>query len=295
MHILVIGGDSAIGGSFIAAPRAAHLKISATTRRPQTIDPDRIYLDLADDRAVASVRLPRCDVAFFCAAVDGFAMCRANPVLARLVSIDSTAILVERLAAQGTHVVLLSSTAVFDFQTPQVKADTPTCPRTLHGELKAEAEELFLRLGIQGSVLRLTKVLTPDAALVARWIAALRRNEPVFAFSDLHIAPLSLADATLAMLAVTEDRGGGIYQMSGARDVNYLDVASHLAKMIGSPHDLVRPTRAIDCGIPPAEIPRFTTLDCSRLKKLTGQRPPDPFTVIEMVYASQVSPAGAGA
>lgn len=295
MHILVIGGDSAIGGPFIAAPRPAQLTITATTRRPQSVGRDRMFLDLADDRAVASMELPRCDVAFFCAAVNGFAVCRASPELARHVNIDSTATLVERLAAQGSHVVLLSSTAVFDFQRPHVKAETPTCPRTLHGELKAEAEKLFLKRGANGSVLRLTKVLTPDSKLVAGWITALRRRESIEAFSDLHIAPISLADARQAMLAVAQDRGGGIYQMSGARDITYLDLASHLAKMIGCPQHFVRPTRAVDANIPPAEIPRFTTLDCSRLEKLTGQQPSDPFKVIEAVYASQTSPAGVGA
>jgi len=295
MHILVIGGDSAIGGPFIAAPRPAQLTISATTRRPQTTGRNRIYLDLADDRAIASVELPRCDVAFFCAAVNGFAVCRANPALAHHVNIDSTAVLVERLVAQGTHVVLLSSTAVFDFQTPQVKAETPTCPRTLHGQLKAEVEQLFVALGSNGSVLRLTKVLTPDSALVTGWIAALQRGDAIEAFSDLHIAPMGLADTRQAMLAVAEDREGGIYQMSGARDITYLDVASHLAKTLGCPQHLVRPKRAIDAGIPPAEIPRFTTLDCSRLEKLTGQRPPDPFKVIETVYFPQTTPAGVGA
>src|SRR4051812_5739880 len=133
MHILVIGGDSAIGAPFVVAALPGQHTISATTRRRETVARDRVHLDLADDCAVAAIELPRCDVAFFCAAVNGFSLCREDPELARHVNIDSTSILIDRLLAQDTHVVLLSSTAVFDFQTPHVIADTPTCPRTLHG------------------------------------------------------------------------------------------------------------------------------------------------------------------
>jgi dTDP-4-dehydrorhamnose reductase len=290
MRILVVGGDSPIGAAFVSALVQRRDAVFATTRRPGTARSECIFLDLADS-SVDKVELPQVDAAFFCAAVSGFAHCRADPALARRVNVEGTSRLARRLVAQGTYVVLLSSTAVFDFQTPHVTADTPVSPRTLHGQIKVEAEKVFLQVGDLGSVLRLTKVLTPDASLMAGWIAALRRNEPVTAFSDLHLAPISLDDATSAMNAVAEDRGSGIYQMSGARDISYFEAARHLAKMMGRPAELVQPKRAADTGIPAEDIARFTTLESSRIEGLTGRLPPDPRAVIEAVYAPQVSRA----
>jgi dTDP-4-dehydrorhamnose reductase len=187
---------------------------------------------------------------------------------------------------------LLSSTAVFDFQKPHVPADTPVHPLTIHGQIKAEAEREFLASGALGSVLRLTKVVTRHAPLYSKWIAALGRNDQVVAFSDLHIAPISLEDATRAMCAVASDRGRGIYQVSGAHDISYFDVARHLAKMMGVPSDRVRPELAAESGIPAAEVARFTTLESSRIEALTGRAAPDPYHVIETVFEPQMARLG---
>jgi dTDP-4-dehydrorhamnose reductase len=283
MRILVIGGDSPIGGAFVRRLAERGETVFATTRRADTDGGNRIYVDLGD-KSVDTAELPKVDAAVFCAAVSGFALCRANPDYARRVNVGGTGKLVRRLIDNGAYAVLLSSTAVFDFQTPNVPADAPTVPRTLHGQIKAEAERIFLDLGPSGSVLRLTKVLAPDAPLFTQWIAALRRGKPITAFIDLHIAPMSLDDATTAMLAVALDRGRGIYQQSGAHDISYFDAARHLAELMHVSSELVRPARAIESGVPEADIPRYTTLESSRLLALTGRTAPDPYKVIETVF-----------
>jgi nucleoside-diphosphate-sugar epimerase len=283
MRVLVVGGDSPIGGAFVRRLAERGDTVYATTRRRETAGGSRIYLDLGN-ATVETAKLPKVDAAFFCAAVSGFALCRSDPAYARKVNVDGTGRLVQRLIDNDAHAVLLSSTAVFDFKTPSVPADAAPSARTLHGQIKAEAERIFLKLGPSGSVLRLTKVLAPNAPLFTQWIVALGRGEPISAFGDLHIAPMSLDDATGAMLAVALDRGAGIYQLSGAYDVSYFDAARHLANVMGASPELVRSIRAINNGVPEAEIPRHTTLESSRLRLLTGRDAPDPYQVLDMVY-----------
>ena len=256
MRALVIGGDSVVGTAFVRALAQRGDTVYATTRRRDTVRGNCLYLDLADDE-IETVPLPVADIAFFCAAVSGFAVCRNDPVSARRVNVEGTGKLARRLARQGVYCVLLSSTAVFDFQTPHVRAEAPLRPLTMLGQIKAEAERTFLALGQAASVLRLTKVVTPDALLFTKWIAALRRHSPISAYSDLHIAPISLADATRAMSAVASDRGPGIYQVSGASDISYFDVARHLAKMMGVPLGRIRSELAVENGIPASEVPRI--------------------------------------
>lgn len=283
MRILVVGGDCPIGAAFTTAAAERGDNVIATTRRRETVGGNRFHLDLADD-AVADAILPPADVAFFCAAVSGFAVCRSDPAHARRVNVEGTGRLVRRLAADGVYCVALSSTAVFDFQTPYIAADMPVRPLTMHGQIKAETEQVFLAMGRSASVLRLTKVITPHTRLFTDWIAQLQSGREIAAFSDMHIAPLRLDDATMAMAAVAQHRAGGIYQMSGVRDVSYFDIARHLAKMVGVPPSRVRAERAIDSGFPEAEVARYTTLESSRLRALTGHRPPDPFQVIDGVF-----------
>ena len=287
MRVLIVGGDSVTGAAFARAAAERGHTIYETTRHRDTTGGNRLYLDLAADD-VQKIELPKVDAAFFCAAISGFARCRQNPALARKVNFENTAIVARRLMTVDTYAVLLSSTAVFDFQTPYVAADAPTRPHTLHGEIKAEAEKVFLAGGAHGAVLRLTKVLTADSGHVPAWIKALRRREHIVAFSDLHIAPISLEDATAAMLAVAEDRSSGVYQMSGASDVSYHEVAVHLAQTLKCPTDLVEAKRAVDAGLPAEEIARYTSLDSSRLERLAHRTAPDPYAVIDTVYGAQI-------
>lgn len=288
MRTLVVGGDSLIGAAFIRAMGQRGGTCYATTRHRGADGGKRIYLDLASDEVETAV-LPEVDIAFFCAAVSGFAVCRNDPALARRVNVEGTGRLVRRLADRGVYSVLLSSTAVFDFKKPHVPADAPVNPQTDHGKIKAEAERLFLELGELGSILRLTKVIDPAAPLFMGWLAALSRSGQIAAYSDLHIAPLAVEDATRAMDAVAADRGRGIYQLSGARDISYFDVARHLATMLRVPIDRVEPTCATEDGIPPAEVARHTTLDNSRIKALTGCPARDPYDVTESVFEPQIA------
>jgi dTDP-4-dehydrorhamnose reductase len=157
MRVLVIGGDSPIGAAFVHALAQRGDTVHATTRRGDTVAGNRFYLDLAGDD-VETITLPEVDIAFFCAAISGFAVCRADPTSARRVNVQGTGKLLRRLTGNGVYSVLLSSTAVFDFQKPHVPADTPVHPLTTHGQIKAEAEREFLASRKMRSILRRVRV-----------------------------------------------------------------------------------------------------------------------------------------
>ncbi|HXZ03145.1 MAG TPA: NAD(P)-dependent oxidoreductase [Stellaceae bacterium] len=290
MTVIIVGGDSTIGSAFARTLRQRG-EVVVTTSRRLNDGVGSLPLDLGDSD-VAAIPLPDGEVAFFCACVNGFSGCRSNPGYARRVNVDGTAMLARRLASRGTRVVLLSSTAVLDFRAPDQPSTAPANPRTLYGQLKAEAEEIFLSLGRFGSVLRLTKVLTAEMPLFAGWISALGRGEAVTAFSDLHFSPITLDDAMSALFGVRDDSSGGIYQFSGAYDISYADAAGHLAGRMGIGAARVNSELAAHHGIRAEEIPRFTSLDSSRLQAITGRAPPDPFAVLDTVYGPVIAVAG---
>lgn len=290
MEVIIVGGDSTVGGAFAGTLRQRGEAVVTTSRR-RNDGGESWPLDLGDPD-VAATPLPDGEIAFFCASVNGFGSCRSNPDYARRVNVDGTAIVARRLASRGTRVVLLSSTAVFDFHTPHQPPAMPTSPHTLYGRLKAEGENVFLSLGRLGSVLRLTKVLTPDMPLFTGWISVLARGGAVTAFSDLHFSPITLDDAVAALSGVREDSSGGIYQFSGAYDISYVDAVRYLAGRMGVHAASVNSELAGRHGIRAEEIPRFTSLDSARLQKLTGRVPPDPFAVLDAVYGPVIASAG---
>lgn len=286
MRAIVFGADGSIGKALVQALARADRVVYSTTRRPATVSGKRLFVDLAASN-LDTIPLPKVDIAYFCAATVSYAQCRADPDMARQVNLTSPVSLARRLVAAGARVVLLSTSAVFDGRLPCVPAERPTCPVTLYGELAAEAERQFSALGEKSSVVRLTKLITPDAKRFIDWIGELSSGNQIVAFSDLRMAPISLEDVLSALLAIGDRPVSGIFQISGSKDISYYDAARHLALRLGVDPALVVERRAIDAGVPIEEIPKFSSLDAMRFFELTGRKAPEPEAVIESVFQNQ--------
>lgn len=267
---LVVGGDSGIGRALLAAdPHAL-----ATSRRGGPL-----HLDLSDDPAQwqppAGV-----EAAFLCAAVTAIAACERDPAGTRLLNVERTVALARRLEAAGAFVVFLSTNQVFDGSQPQRAGDSPVCPQSEYGRQKAAAERL---LGESVAVVRLTKVVAPDTPLFRDWAAALRAGERVRAFTDLVCAPLPLGFVARALLTIGAARAGGVWQLSGERDLSYAELARYLATQLGANAALVETASAADAGLPPSARPRHTTLDTSRWRAAFDRPIPSVWQALDTV------------
>lgn len=293
MKALVIGSDSMIGRRLTPALRNAGWQVYGTTRR--SVDGgDLLRLDLADPQCVA-VRLPPVDVAFFCAAITRFSDCDADPTLARQVNVLSPVALAERLVAAGTRAILLSSIAVYDGEEPRVPSERPVNPNSFYGRLKAGAEQAFLAFGRAASIVRFTKVLAPEMPLFNGWIDALAEGLPVSAFEDTGLAPVSIEAAVDILVRVAADVDGGIYQASARDDITYVEAARHIAQRLGASPALVRSDLGAERGIPAEQLRRFSSLDTTRVDRLTGKVAPAARDVIDEVFSCSFRPASLGA
>jgi dTDP-4-dehydrorhamnose reductase len=288
VRAIVVGADGSIGGALARELACRGNTVYGTTRRTALVAEDRPFLDLALN--VEDVMLPEADIAFFCAAVVSFAECRLNPSRARHVNVTSPVALAQRMSAAGTRVVLLSTSAVFDWSMPRVPATHPLCPVSKYGEIVAEAETEFSKLG-SASILRLTKLLTGKLALFSDWIDKLSQGEEIVAYTDIHVSPVTIDDVLIALFAVAADPASGIYQVSGARDISYYEAACHISDVLNRDRKLIIERRGVDVGIPRQEAPRYASLDPSRITKLTGWVPPEPFDVIDRVFSTSFAKA----
>jgi dTDP-4-dehydrorhamnose reductase len=293
MKTLVIGGDGGIGSALTNALVSRGDTVCQTTRRSAPAGSSAIHLDLASFEI--DKLLPGSDIAFFCAAITGFAACRMNESLARQVNVTSPLLLARRLVAAGTRVILLSTSAVFDWRSPRVQASCPPCPVTVYGKLKAEAEAAFSAFGAAASILRLTKVLTPTDILFNNWIEDLGQERSVMAFSDHHMAPVTLNDTIAALLAISRSSESGVFQISAKHDVSYYEAALHLASRLDVERLSVAEARASENGVLPEEIIHYSSLETSRIGALTGWEAPDPYSVIDEVFRGRFDAVRAGA
>lgn len=119
------------------------------------------------------------------------------------------------------------------------------------------------------AILRLSKVVSPMLALFQGWMRDLRAGTPITPFDDLMMAPVPVecvADFTARLL---DERRGGVFQLSGAADVNYVEAARLLALQLGADPELVHPRPS------GGTTARHTTLDMSIERGLWGMAPPD--------------------
>jgi dTDP-4-dehydrorhamnose reductase len=283
---LLVGGDSEIGA--IAAAQLGARAI-ATTRRPRGGGDARLALDLAGD---LSAFAPPAGVTSACilAAMARLAECERDPAASARVNVAGTLALAERLTAGGVHVLFISSDKVFDGETPHVRPEAPTTGRSEYGKQKAQAEaglRAMMERGAPVAILRLSKVVSPATALLRDWTAALAAGRPIRAFHDMTMAPVPAATVVRAVDALMSARARGIFQLSGPRDVTYMEVARFLAARLGADPALVVPASRTEGGAPAGSGPPHTTLDGGALAARYGIVVRDVWDVLESVLAGE--------
>ena len=279
---LIVGADGEIATALSASLRARDWPVTDTSRRGT---PGAVPLDLSADPATWPT-LPTVDVAVICAGFSNIAACMRDPAGSAEVNVTATAVLAERLAGQGTRVLFLSSNQVFDGATPRRSRDDATCPVSEYGRQKARTEQAVLDLEGQGTVLRLTKVLTPSLKLLRAWQAASVRGESVTPFPNFPLAPVPLSLVVETATAILRDGVSGLFQCSSADDVTYVALAQAMATRFGFDANLIRPTDAKAEALGFDRLPVFSSLEMGREAALFDIRAPMAAQVVASVVAA---------
>jgi dTDP-4-dehydrorhamnose reductase len=288
---LVIGVDSEIGGATYRAMKAQKMSVVATTRRLKSAGPDRLFLDLA--KPLDSWEPPDgTHAACVCAAVARLQDCAANPEEASHINVAQTLTLIDKLLAYGCSVVFLSTNQVFDGLTPRVAIEARHSPVSEYGSQKARSEKALQALIARGAplaILRLGRVISADTLVIKSWIADLSVGKTINAFGDMRLAPIPIDLVCSAITCLLKDKASGIFQLTGPRDVSYVEVARYLAEYFGADPALVQETSAIAAGLPEGATPLNTTLDSSLMRLRYGLQVPDCREVVRRIALSAIT------
>jgi dTDP-4-dehydrorhamnose reductase len=286
---LLIGGDSEIGAAAYRSLKARGVTVAATTRRKTQVATDRPFLDLS---APLENWEPPSGTSAACifAAVARIEACEADPGASAYVNVTQTLALADRLLSRGIPVLFLSTNQVFDGTASNVAADAPHRPLTEYGRQKARAETGFFsrtEQGMPAAVLRLAKVVSRDMPLLRDWRNKLAAGQPIRAFSDMTMAPVETAMVCDAISMLMKDAARGIFQLTGPRDLSYLEIGRHIAAELGADRSLVGESTTVEARLPAGSGRMHTTLDSSRISDEYRIVPNDALDVVSSVVPSK--------
>jgi|GEM_PF-2406423 len=230
-RILVIGGDSTIGASLYHEARARGLDICRTSRRGSYSE-NTWHLDLGhEDSKWALAKLAQArgiTGAVVALGETSMTFCANDPKASYKTNVTDTLELINALDNIGVKVTVLSSSAVFSGRAPNPTEDSACDPETEYGRQKAAIEESVMDL--EGtSILRLTKVLSPNAGPWSQWIEEIREGSPVQAFGNVNLAPLRIPVVVDAILRCLQHPVNRIVHLSPPDEVTYANAVTLMA------------------------------------------------------------------
>ncbi|MGJ8692769.1 MAG: sugar nucleotide-binding protein [Thalassotalea sp.] len=233
--VLIIGGDG-----FIASHLAEKLTAQTITAECYLTQRKDIngawYFDLSDQPSVAGlvnkIRTEKILTVVVLAAITSNARCLENKPLSEQVNVINTQLLLQGLSALAVFSVFISSSQVFNHQSANIPCNQAYAPTTLYGEQKVKVEHYINAQQLNVAIVRLTKVIGTQFPLFKQVLDDAKTNKTTTLFNDYCAAPISINFACDAIMQIMLSRKAGLYQLSGAEDLSYYEMAKRLVKQL---------------------------------------------------------------
>ena len=226
---LIIGSDSEIGSYTLNKYKKSGIKVDGTSKRNNITETDIIKFDLLDKKFPFD--FDNYDICLICAGINKIEYCEKNPVQARKVNVLSIIRLIEECKKNNIHVIYLSSVSVFDGTRSFYQVIDKPNPFTKYGKFKLEVEKFILNNYLEKtSILRLSKVISPDTPIIKKWLKEYAEGKPIYAYKDKFIAPVTLNQVFLKLNILLSGNKSGIFHLSGKNDISFYDFSKNFFK-----------------------------------------------------------------
>jgi len=224
-RILIVGAQSTIGSHLLRSSLSRHYRISTTSRElhANKSSSSTYYLDLEHD--LDNLTSYSFDFVIITAGITKTKLCEEKPDYTRLVNVNNTIKLISRFLDANSHVIFLSSNAVFPQYLAFPSVDDVPLPRNNYGAQKLGVETFLQANPGSWSILRLTKVIGGKFDLLEKWENELEMKRVIHAFEDVMISPITLIEVENALKAILDRNAQGLFHLGGAVEYSYYDFA----------------------------------------------------------------------
>jgi dTDP-4-dehydrorhamnose reductase len=254
-QLLVTGASGFLGWNICNAAHTAGWQVAGTVHENAiTVSGVTAHsVDLTDRTAIdALFEKVRPDAVIHAAALADPNACQKYPDKSRLMNIDIPVYIAQLCAEYECPCVFTSTDLVFDGTHAPYSEDAPTCPVSVYGEHKAEAERGMLEINPHTLVCRMP-LMFGDAPLHAKsfiqpLMNAMLKGQTCTLFTDEFRSPVSGADAARGILRMI-DCAEGILHLGGRQRMSRFDFGVVLAHAMGIDAPVLTPCRQQDIAM----------------------------------------------
>lgn len=278
--VCMTGGTGLLGkGMEETAPADCRI-VSLHLRDYPVDDPwaTHIRADVRDARAVESVfRAERFDAVVHAAGIGSVDYAESHYAEAYTSNIEGTRNVALQCREAGSHLVYISTNAVFDGRRAPYREDAPVCPVNKYGEMKAQCEALVREIVPSATIVRPILMYGWNHLIcrqnpVTWMLGKLMRGEVVHVVNDVRENPLYNRQCGLAIWEILRRRAEGTFHIAGRDVVTRDQFALLVAKVFDQDPALVRP---VSSAFFPSIAPRppDTTFVTERMQQDLGIEP----------------------
>jgi dTDP-4-dehydrorhamnose reductase len=188
----------------------------------------------------------RPDVVIHTAAIGSVDYAEKNREHTKEINFGGTRIIADLCEEWKSHLVYISSNAVFNGLSPFYSENDEVDPINYYGQLKVEAEEVVMRTNTSWTIIRPILMYGwpypgERGNLVTTWVASLRRGEPINVVDNVWSKPLYSEMCAEVVLTVIEKKAKGIFHVAGGDHVSLYDFAIITAEVFGLDSSLINP------------------------------------------------------
>jgi dTDP-4-dehydrorhamnose reductase len=177
----------------------------------------------------------------------------------------------------GTHLIYVSTNAVFDGKKAPYREDDPVHPINKYGDLKVQCERIVRETLSHWTIARPILMYGWNHVVTrpnpATWIhEKLMRGETVSMVDDVWENPLYNISCGRALWAMIHKRPEGVFHLAGRDSVNRWQFAKEVARAFGLDASLIK--RVSSKAFPEiAPRPKNTTFVTARMERVLGVKP----------------------
>ncbi|MEM6415709.1 MAG: dTDP-4-dehydrorhamnose reductase [Pseudomonadota bacterium] len=276
MRILVIGSSGQVAKAF------SEVDIPL---RHRVINIARPSIDLSDEESIfAALSRETPDIVVNAGAYTNVDAAENDETVAFRINAEGPGFLAKASAMQNIPLIHLSTDYVFDGEkkAPYTEDDRPS-PLGVYGRSKLQGEKAVLTFNKKSLILRTAWVYSPFGKNFLKTMLRLaetrddlnvvhdQRGSPTYA---IHIAEAILK---LVPLLINDEAAFGVYHLAGSGDTTWAEFAEEIFRIsakFGGPTARVKKIATTEYRTP-AQRPKNSRLDCSKIKKDFDVEMPD--------------------